>query len=88
MGSCAADQTVDSKDALMREKDTCKGALLCSSSIDRKNHAVQRLIIRFRKVIMNKSTLNSCSAQSVTSGKLFFSEVDLRRYPTNHYDLS
>ena len=27
MGSYAAGQTVDSKDALMREKDTCQGAL-------------------------------------------------------------
>ena len=88
MGSYAFGQTADRKDELMSETNTCKRTLLCSSPIDRKNHAVQRLIFPFRKLIMNKSTPNSCSPQGVTPGKLVHNEVDFHRCPTGQYDLS
>jgi hypothetical protein len=88
MGSYAADQTGDRQDALKSEKNAGKRTFLCSSPIDQKHHAVQRLIIRFRKMIVNKATQNSCSPQGVTSGKLFFSEVDFHWCPTDRYDLS
>ena len=88
MNSYAAGQTIHREDALISENNIYKRTLSCSSPIDLTNHAVRRLIIRLRKMLMNKSTPNSCSPQGVTSGKLFFSEVDFHWCPTTQYDLN
>ena len=86
--SYAAGQTGDRKDARTSEKSIGKRTLLFYLPIDRKNRAVQRLIFQFKKMIVEKSTPNSCSPQDVTSEKLIFSEVDFHRCPTGKYYLS